>query len=440
MQPLLDEAFRIANTTHELLLVSLDPETFHQIQQEDSEPVPEDLSRLLTPSICSTLHSLDLSRNGFKVFPPWICSHLATSLKVLNVSRNHLLGLPKEIKELTKLTHLIALSNSLRPRLLPVDELAVLPNLQLLDFQYNSKIKDATRKLLTSKLFDRVEVRVTNRPSTSNTTTTPPSSKVSAGERDATLLRSQLEPLSSPQLRKRLERTFNVHLDVTKEEGHDRDALMSRLLKCYAELGRPRTIRQEKGIPCPQEMLDRLLKELQSTEFPRDRERPKISAQHYMILQKPGTNSGVGPRAKKEAAKLKRYSKIWELATEAIQDVDPPFAERFTALAVTHNFAGSPHIDTLNVGPFYGISMGEFCNGGKICVECSATVVAEVDTKGRFGKVDGRFPHWVSPYEGTRFSLIYYVTNGAVEPQTTAVFRPRGKDGDHWVSPERFVL
>lgn len=50
---------------------------------------------------------------------------------------------------------------------------------------------------------------------------------------------------------------------------------------------------------------------------------------------------------------------------------------------------------------------GEFHGGGSIAVECSPFQVAHVDTKGRLGKVDGRWPHWVTEYEGTRYSLIY---------------------------------
>jgi len=61
------------------------------------------------------------------------------------------------------------------------------------------------------------------------------------------------------------------------------------------------------------------------------------------------------------------------------------------ALAVTHNFIGSPHIDKQNKGPFYGLSMGNFRDGqGGIRVECSARVVGEMNTKNRLGKVDGR--------------------------------------------------
>lgn len=50
---------------------------------------------------------------------------------------------------------------------------------------------------------------------------------------------------------------------------------------------------------------------------------------------------------------------------------------------------------------------GDFYGGGAIAVECSPLLVAEVETKGRLGRVDGRFPHWVTPYSGNRYSLIY---------------------------------
>jgi len=59
-----------------------------------------------------------------------------------------------------------------------------------------------------------------------------------------------------------------------------------------------------------------------------------------------------------------------------MHSVDPVFARKYTALAVTHGFQGSPHIDKQNVGPFYGLALGDFEEGtGGICVECSARVV-----------------------------------------------------------------
>jgi hypothetical protein len=81
--------------------------------------------------------------------------------------------------------------------------------------------------------------------------------------------------------------------------------------------------------------------------------------------------------------------------------VDPSFAERYTAIAVTKQFEGSPHIDTENIAPFYGLALGDF-TGGAICVETCSHEVAHVDTRRRLGKIDGRFPHWVAPHEGER--------------------------------------
>ena len=80
-------------------------------------------------------------------------------------------------------------------------------------------------------------------------------------------------------------------------------------------------------------------------------------------------------------------------------------------------------------------------------MECSPTLVAQVDTRGRLAKLDGRFPHWVTPYQGERYSLIYYQTSGEVTPQTTAVFRPSPAVQDEadtaceeWVPPPTFQL
>ena len=230
-----------------------------------------------------------------------------------------------------------------------------------------------------------------------------------------------------------------------------------------------RTVRYERGVALDPVLVEELLFEMEAIRWPRTtRERPKIAAEGYVILQRPpppttetplaetplapAKSSKAKNKAKREAEKIRRFLGIWTKALEAIESVDKEFAARFTALAVTKNFTGSPHIDTLNIAPFYGLSLGDFnAGGGKLCVECSATCVAEIDTRGRPARVDGRFCHWVSDYVGTRYSLIYYVTHGEVVPQTTAIFPPPpsahgdggGGDGGspppRWVPPPVFV-
>lgn len=160
------------------------------------------------------------------------------------------------------------------------------------------------------------------------------------------------------------------------------------------------------------------------------RERPTIKAAQYMILSGqnafPSTGKGGtkgGNKRRFAAQKVAKHARLWSLARQAVDEVDPAFGTRYTAVAFTRNFEGSPHIDTRNTGPFYGLALGDFSEGGgALCVECSAREVAHVDTRGRLGKVDGRYPHWVAPYTGIRFSIIYYQTQGDHEPIGSAVF------------------
>jgi hypothetical protein len=129
-----------------------------------------------------------------------------------------------------------------------------------------------------------------------------------------------------------------------------------------------------------------------------NRERPTILAESYMILRSPAEflRKPGSMQAQKAATKLKKYQCLWDLARQAMLEVDPDFADRYTALAVTNGFQGSPHIDKQNIGPFYGLALGSFTEGqGGIMVECSARVVAHVNTRNRLGKVDGRYPHWL---------------------------------------------
>ena len=384
--------------------------------------------------------------------------------------------------------------------------------------------------------------------------------KPSAAQADATLLRCQLDPISTPQLRGRLDRLFG---QPTHPDEVDRQAVLSRLVEAYSALGARTVLRMRGVLPRADAPMAALLAELRATSFPSgaQRERPKVRAEGYMVLARPhngaaaseavhaseadprgaeacgeageaggggggggegggggggggeggggeGGGSGVGAggggggdgggsesnegrahhseASRLAATKLRRHARLWNLAHEIVAGIDPPFARQYTAIALTKQFEGSPHIDTENVAPFYGLSLGDF-TGGAICVESglawssapswrrqtwpptargaptltrgspvrsgaepwpfgprSAALeplpgannsaqlaafghaggpleVTSVDTRGRLGKIDGRYPHWVAPHVGERYSVIYYVSNGPVVPQGPAV-------------------
>ena len=187
---------------------------------------------------------IDLSRNSLKCIPNQVFS--CSVLSYLDISRNSLRAISSEIVCLPNLVKLIALSNHLRLRQISLDGLKSLKQLRLLDLRYNRKLKQAALDILKETLLpsnSQLEILCTV-PSLAPAT----EKKQSACDRDATLLQSQLEPISTPQLCKRLERTFGIILDKQSERAYDRDYVMKALLRCYEEHG-PRKVRKEQGIP-----------------------------------------------------------------------------------------------------------------------------------------------------------------------------------------------
>ena len=181
-------------------------------------------------------------------------------------------GLPAEIRHLTNLVILTALSNHMRMKQIDLEALTSLRHLRLLDLRYNRKLKQAALTTLEDALLpnnSQLEIRCTVPLAKCQDSTT----KSSACDRDATLLQSQLEPISTPQLLKRLQRSFGVKVDT--EEAYDREFVMKTILQCYEKHG-PRQIRYEKGIPVAPHRLESLLAELESIAWPRTtRERRK---------------------------------------------------------------------------------------------------------------------------------------------------------------------
>ena len=174
---------------------------------------------------------------------------------------------------------------------------------------------------------------------------------------------------------------------------------------------------------CP-DLLAALLHELRATDWPEKRQRAALHSSAYMTLTRPPAlepGKQLNSKARKAARKFEQHRSLWNLASQVVDRVDSSFASRFTSLAVTKNFCGSPHIDQYDVTHQYTLSLGPFQDGGHLCVESSPSEVTTIDTRGRVVKVDGRFPHWVSGFRGTRFSLVWYCVAGEATPATVAV-------------------
>ena len=165
------------------------------------------------------LRHLDLSRNELKLLPPTIKT--LVSLTSLDVSRNRLRRLPPELGLLFNLVHLNVSSNSMRGlKDLALEQLATLTSFRLFDVRRMQSIGaygQNHRELLAELLRY------------------PKGGGLHASDRDATLLRSQLEPHCTGVLRRRLSLVFG---DTTDPEETTREEAMLRLLSHY-----------ERGVP-----------------------------------------------------------------------------------------------------------------------------------------------------------------------------------------------
>jgi hypothetical protein len=171
----------------------------------------------------------------------------------------------------------------------------------------------------------------------------------------------------------------------------------------------PRRELHRRGTPLPAALAAALTAELRALRWPPSSARPGVTADAYLVLSARKTAAELGTRHPHN--ELRRLCEELLLWYRAACD-DPRY--RHSAIAVTRNFVGSPHVDRFDVGPQLAVSLGEFA-GGELCVEEEGgRAVAVVETRNRVAKVDGRRVHWVRTFTGgDRFSLIFYDTEEA---------------------------
>ena len=309
----------------------------------------------LKPAPLTRLASLNLSHNQLTALPG---IEQLVGLTELDLCKNELRSLPRSLRELPRLSKLNVSRNQLRPNaefLVLLLQPPGLPALEELDLRFNKKI-------FTQQLADLLRDELPS-VTTRLTVTSPPPTGAYVGDaacdRDPQLLRSQLEPFTTLQLRRRLVETFgHEQHSMHGAPPEPRAEVMKQLLDCYAAVGiqNARKVVSREGKAVDPVLLSQLHSELRawSGRYERHQERPTIHAEKYMILRSPAEfeqklNQG---SAKAHAASLKyrQNAKLWQLAACALATVDEAFAAKFTGLAVTQGFRGSPHIDTTNIG------------------------------------------------------------------------------------------
>ena len=202
-----------------------------------------------TPIIFSSILHLDLSRNELWGISNDALAPLASTLLTLDISRNWFESLPS-LGILIALKELKASHNLLKPNSLNTDALKEMNALSLIDLRFNQKCgKQSLLELLQSNLGSHVTVKMTVTypppppppPDVSSSSSIHYVDKVgeSPAVRDATLLRSQLEPWSTMALRRRLVADFGERCTQDGRSWADEDVsrgqVMDRLLTLYQQ-------------------------------------------------------------------------------------------------------------------------------------------------------------------------------------------------------------
>jgi hypothetical protein len=147
-----------------------------------------------------------------------------------------------------------------------------------------------------------------------------------------------------------------------------------------------------------------VLEELERTKFPTCTSRKNISDKGVEAFVLGEVNyrgqKSVNYKTRGPSRYNKKFSVLFDLLKEIIHIKHPDF--EYTTIQVNKNVMCNPHVDKNNVGPSYGIAFGDF-TGGNLVVEGKEHCI-----QNKFKKFDGRKGHWITPFKGIRYSIIYF--------------------------------
>jgi hypothetical protein len=147
-----------------------------------------------------------------------------------------------------------------------------------------------------------------------------------------------------------------------------------------------------------------VLEELENIRFPLCTSRKNISDKGVEAFVLGEVNyrgqKSVNYKTRGPSRYNKKFKVLYELLQNLIKKYD--LSSTYTTIQVNKNVMCNPHIDKNNVGPSYGIALGDF-TGGNLVVEGK-----EYCIKNKFKKFNGTKGHWITPFQGTRYSIIYF--------------------------------
>ena len=87
-------------------------------------------------------------------------------------------------------------------------------------------------------------------------------------------------------------------------------------------------------------------------------------------------------------------------------DIFPNY--RFEAVTINKNQKAAKHTDVNNTGHSYIIGLGNYTGGGLVFSDKKSPYYGEHKIRNKWLKFVGDTDHFVKPFKGTRYTLVYY--------------------------------
>ena len=149
---------------------------------------------------------------------------------------------------------------------------------------------------------------------------------------------------------------------------------------------------------------NQVLDQLQCTLFPKNTSRKNISSKPSEAFALGTVNyrgqKSLGGRTRGPSTFNKKFPELYSLVRKLIKLCKPDF--EYTTIQVNKNIQSEPHVDKNNVGPSYIIALGNF-TGGDLVIEGERFNISN-----KWKWFNGNLGHWVEPFEGERYSLVYF--------------------------------
>ena len=153
-----------------------------------------------------------------------------------------------------------------------------------------------------------------------------------------------------------------------------------------------------------------MLKKLQETDFPKNTGRQNILKKNQefsrsmalgkmkVLFKKKGTFA--------PSRHNKKHADLLKMAKEFLKQHDPSY--RFQTVTINKNHAAAKHVDISNKGHSWIIGLGNYTGGELIFTDKKSPYYGTHNIKNKWFKFVGDTEHYVKPFKGERYTLVYY--------------------------------